>query len=144
MADRDHDHMDFRLKPLAERFFDLCLRAGLDCRRTTTWRDPSDQNAAKANGLSKAAAGQSPHNCVDRAGKPAARAFDFGIFDNGKYVTDGKDFRYTQAGMLAETIKDEKGRPLLFWGGRWTKEANGINPDYPHVQLMAWRSYPTA
>ncbi len=55
--------------------------------------------------------GGSKHN-FSLDGKPASRAFDFGLFEKGRYITDGSDFRYEKAGRIGEGLG-------LVWGGRW-------------------------
>lgn len=106
-----------------------CHAAGLAIKATVTWRSPAEQDIAKSKGLSKASAGQSPHNCVDANGKPFSKAFDFACFDsNGHYITDGTDKRYTQAGEIGETLG-------LVWGGNWSGWK-----DFDHLQLLNWKT----
>ena len=131
MTDNNIYHLDARLRPLANAFVQTCASAGLNARITVTWRNAADQNAAKAKGLSKAVAGKSPHNCVDAMGNPASKAFDFALFDkNRKYITDGTDARYAQAGQIGKTIG-------LDWGGDWKAP---YRPDYDHFQLKNWKT----
>jgi len=116
------------LQILYKEWLRQCTAAGLNTHAIVTWRDPADQDAAKAEGLSNAAAGQSPHNCCDATGNPASKAFDFGIFKaDGSYVTNGTDAHYIQAGEIAEGIG-------LVWGGRW------IHPDYDHIEMADWKT----
>lgn len=104
-----------------------CNAAGLAVKVAVTWRSPSEQNAAKAAGLSNAAANESPHNCLNPDGEPASKAFDFACFgENGEYITDGADDRYMQAGEIAEDLG-------LEWAGRWPK------PDFDHIQIKDWK-----
>jgi peptidoglycan L-alanyl-D-glutamate endopeptidase CwlK len=35
-------------------------------------------------------------------------------------------------------------RMMLMWGGRWTRAADGMDPDKPHFQWPTWRVYPAA
>lgn len=105
-----------------------CHAVPIAVKAIVTWRSDIDQNAAKADGLSNAAAGQSPHNCIDGHGLPSSRAFDFAVFDeDAQYITDGTDPRYTKAGEIAESLG-------LVWGGRWK------HPDYDHIELKNWRN----
>jgi hypothetical protein len=98
-----------------------------------TWRSPQDQQAAKANGASKAGPGQSPHNNCMPDGAPAARAFDFAVFDeDGAYVQDGRDSRYASIGLIA--VKHGQ-----IWGGNWTPETDGCMPDFDHIEMYNWR-----
>lgn len=104
-----------------------CINAGLNTHAIVTWRDASAQNAAKEAGLSNAGAGQSAHNCCDADGNPASKAFDFGIFeDDGSYVTNGTDPRYTQAGNIGVGLN-------LVYGGNWVKFK-----DWDHLELKDW------
>lgn len=105
-----------------------CHAAGLAVKAIVTWRNPIDQNIAKAKGLSNAAAGESPHNCCDSSGLPNSKAFDFAVFDEGAhYITDGTDPRYRQAGEIGKKLG-------LEWGGDWH------HPDWDHLQLLNWET----
>jgi hypothetical protein len=136
MTDRNPTDLDPALQPIAAKVM-MAGNAAIAPSKvaiTVTWRSPSDQQAAKAAGLSKAGAGQSPHNCTLADGTPAARAFDFAIFDeNGAYVTDGRDSRYAAVGQIAVAAE-------LEWAGNWTLEKDGCEPDYDHCQMANWRS----
>lgn len=106
-----------------------CHEDGLATKAIVTWRSDIDQNIAKAKGLSNASAGQSPHNCCDDDGNPASRAFDFAIFDeNAKYITDGTDARYRQAGEIGKSLG-------LIWGGDFKSF-----PDYDHLEISGWKT----
>lgn len=103
---------------------------------TVTYRAAALQDAAKAAGLSKAGAGQSPHNVVDASGNPAARGFDFAVIDpvHG-YIRDGNDYRYSVLGQVLMQVG-------LKWGGLWTMATDGTGPDYDHAQMFDWRNLP--
>ena len=134
MTDRDPNHLCEPLRVIYAEWLDRCTVAGLQAKAVVTWRSSLDQNIAKANGLSNATAGDSPHDCCDANGNPASRAFDFGIFEeHGVYITDGNDTRYRQAGEIGEKLG-------LEWGGRWTLENDGCKPDFDHLQLANWKS----
>lgn len=142
MNDRSALDLDPSLQPTAQAFLDRvnAAIAPSKCILIVTWRDAADQNAAKCEGLSKAGAGQSPHDCVDANGNPASRAFDFGILDaQGNYVSDGMDVRYQTAGSIALSFKDEAGNQILEWGGSWRLATDGCNPDFDHIELANWR-----
>lgn len=112
----DHLHPDLRCK--CRVFLDLCAAAGLSARLTHTYRSADEQDRLYARGrtapgprVTNVKGGQSKHNfALD--GQPASKAFDFGLFDAGRYITDGSDFRYEQAGKIGEGLG-------LTWGGRW-------------------------
>lgn len=99
-----------------------------------TWRSANDQDKVKQSGLSNASSGQSPHDLLDAHGNPASRAWDFAIYDrDNNYITDGTNSKYSQAGEIAESMKDENGNSFLTWGGRWK------HPDYDHIEMMNWK-----
>ena len=127
MADNKTSDLCPALRALVPKFIENCAFDGVTVKILVTWRDATAQNAAKAAGLSNAAAGSSPHNCLDVQGNPASKAFDFGVFNNGVYLTNGSDPRYAQAGAVAVALG-------LAWGGDWH------HPDYDHVELMNWRT----
>lgn len=127
MTDNNITDLCPELQNIYKQWLAQCHDAGLAVRAIVTWRSSSDQNTAKANGLSNACAGQSPHNCCDVSGAPASKAFDFAVFDNAQYIKDGTDPRYKQAGKIGERLG-------LVWGGSWHK------PDYDHLELSNWKS----
>lgn len=130
MTDRDQTHLNKLLQPIATEWLANCAAVGLKTEIIVTWRNPADQNAAKAEGLSNAAAGQSPHNICDKNGNPASCAFDFGIFESdGSYVTDGTDPRYAQGGAIGKALG-------LVYGGDWLWPCF---KDYDHLELESWK-----
>lgn len=129
MSDRLITDLCPELQPIYKEWLSNCKDAGLNVAAIVTWRSSVDQNAAKAQGLSKAGAGSSPHNCCNDDGSPNSKAFDFGVFeDDGKYVTDGKDPRYTQAAEIGKSLG-------LVWGGEFHSI---FDPD--HLELKNWRT----
>lgn len=114
------------LWPIAREFLAQCTSQKLIVKILVTWRSSVDQDKAKAAGLSNASAGESPHNVCDASGTPASCAFDFGIFDNGTYITDGSDERYNQAGQIGKHLG-------LCWGGDFHSI---FDPD--HLELPNW------
>lgn len=127
MTDNNINDLCPELLAIYRQWMMECIAAGLGVKAIVTWRSSSDQNAAKAKGLSNASAGQSPHNCCDDDGNPFSKAFDFAVFEDGTYITDGRDDRYTQAGEIGEKLG-------LTWGGRWS------HPDFDHLELKNWKS----
>lgn len=96
------------------------------------WRDPAYQNELQSAGVSHLNGSESLH-CCTVAGKPASKAFDFGVFDeDGGYVTNGDDPRYAAAGAVA------KGMGLV-WGGDFVHPG----PDPDHIQLARIDSAPS-
>src|ERR1700733_3525118 len=128
-AARDPNHLCEPLRVIYAEWLERCSAAGLDVKAIATWRSALDQDAAKAEGLSNAAAGQSPHNCTDANGNPASKAFDFACFDlTGKYITDGADHRYQQAAEIGKALG-------LAWGGDWESFK-----DFDHMEMKGWNT----
>lgn len=127
MTDNNIHDLSPELLKIYQQWILECTGDGLGVKAIVTWRDPIDQNIAKAKGLSNAAAGQSPHNCCNADGSPNSKAFDFGVFEDGKYITDGSDPRYAQAGQIGKNLG-------LVWGGDWH------HPDFDHLELANWKS----
>lgn len=124
-ADSNFNDLCSELQPLAKAFLFQCNKL-FDTKIIVTWRDPLAQNACKAKGLSNASAGKSPHNCTLSDGTPGSKAFDFAIYLNGTYITNGTDPRYTQAGAIWKALGQK-------WGGDF------IHPDYDHCELANWQ-----
>ena len=83
------------------------------------WRHPLGLSVTNAN------AGQSPHNCVDKVGKPAARAFDFAIrLPGGGCDWDAKDALWRRCIAIGKELGLDSGAA---WG------------DNPHMQLANWK-----
>jgi len=129
MTDSNVNDLCTELLPIYREWMMQCNAAGLAVKAIVTYRSATDQNTAKAKGLSKAASGESPHNCCDNDGNPASKAFDFACFDtDGKYITDGTDDSYRQAGEIGVQLG-------LVWGGDWS----GFK-DWDHLELSNWRT----
>lgn len=127
MASRRIEDLHPDLQLICHEFLAQAANQNIDVLITCTWRSNIEQDIAKAKGLSNASAGQSPHDCCNADGSPNSKAFDFGIFDNGKYVTDGTDERYRKAGEIGESLG-------LVWGGSWN------HPDWDHIELSNWKT----
>lgn len=130
MADRSITDLDPAFLHLVNNWLQCCqaITPG-KIRIIVTWRSSEEQNQAHADNptVNRASAGESPHNCCDAQGNPAARAVDFGIFENdGTYVSNGLDPRYRQAGEMAEQCQ-------MVWGGSFT------HPDWDHVEMQNWK-----
>lgn len=136
MPDANLDHLCPFMRDKAVKFLEqanAACPAGEIVKITTTWRDPAEQNAAQAAGLSKAKAGSSPHNCTLPDGTPWSKAFDFSVIRDGQYVGDGMDAAYARCGAIVEGLG-------LIWGGTWSLEKTRCKPDYDHAQIPAWRT----
>lgn len=120
-------HPDLQTK--CREFLLKCKLAGLDVKITHTWRSPEYQNELYAQGrttpgkIVTGLRGSMSKHCFMLNGKPAAKAFDFGVFDKGTYITNGEDKRYLQAGEIGEALG-------LGWGGRWK-----VPHDPSHLEL---------
>lgn len=128
MTDNNISDLCPELQEIYRQWLDKCHDAGLAVKAIVTWRSSFEQDAAKANGLSNASAGDSPHNCCNPDGSANSKAFDFGVFNpDASYVKDGTDGRYKQAGEIGKDLG-------LVWGGDWHK------PDYDHLELANWKT----
>jgi hypothetical protein len=76
--------------------------------------------------VTKAKAGESPHNCVDKNGLPASRAFDFAVKKNESGILDWDS--YDSLWVKAISIGIGLG---LDSGSRFG--------DSPHMQLKDWK-----
>ncbi len=140
MASRRIEDLHPDLQPLARRFVTRCAERQVDVLIVCTYRPNAEQEELYASGRSKpgpiltrARAGQSAHNHVDEAGKPAAKAFDAVPVLNGRPIWEDprdkdadwtNDFGWKVMGeVAAELGLDWYGRP-----GSSFREA-------PHFQL---------
>lgn len=118
MADTTIGDLHPDLQPLAEAF----LQRVPNSKIIQGFRNQSYQDQLHFQGISPLTGSTSLH-CFTIDGKPASKAFDFGLFeDDGSYIKDGTDPRYAEAGQVAITLG-------LRWGGDFT------NPDFDHIQL---------
>lgn len=116
--DTDISHLHPELIPLCKAFLSGCKSKGINVKVIFTYRSPDEQNALYAQGrtapgkiVTNAKGGKSKHNFTLN-GIPASKAFDFGVYINGKYITDGKHPLYSQAGSIGESLG-------LVWGGHF-------------------------
>lgn len=126
MASRDINDLCPQLQPLAREFLAQCAAAGILAHIDCTWRSVEEQNDDYAKGVTKAKGGQSPHNCTDPDGVPAARAFDIYITNaDGTLNWDTTSLIWEQAAEIGKNLG-------LFWGGDFKDII-----DYPHFQIDA-------
>lgn len=119
-ADLSQLHPD--ILPLYTRLVTALNARGYACHATTTWRSAAAEDSLSSD-LTSVTSSTSKH-CWMINGKPASKAFDLGFFnEDGSYVTNGGDERYTIAGSLWLRYAAEKANiPLtLVWGGEWKK-----------------------
>ena len=107
------------LQHLCAQWLDNCHAAFLDVRITHTFRLPEYQDFLYSQGrtlpgkkVTNATSKKSKHCFTLDGKKPAAKAFDFGVFSKGVYIQDGGDERYLKAGIIGEKLG-------LIWGGRF-------------------------
>lgn len=135
MTDRALGDLDPRLQILAQKFLDQCQAEEIDSFITETYRNEAEQNADYAQGrtapgriITNARYGESPHNCVDENGNPAARAFDFAMKDaTGILDWDASDPEWQRAISIGEALG-------LFSGSEFHSPK-----DSPHLELHNWK-----
>ncbi len=110
----------------ARKFMQKVLDAGIQARIISGTRTYAEQNELFRKGrfgnpgprVTNARGGQSNHNF--------GIAWDLGIFDNGKYLTDSPLYKKAAQTGLVEGLE---------WGGNWV-----TFPDLPHYQLATNKS----
>jgi len=124
------------LEPLAQQFLDNCKESGISAFIDQTYRNETDQNNDYAQGrtapgriITNAQYGQSPHNCVDSQGNPAAKAFDFAIRDaTGVLDWDASDPEWQAAIKIGEAL------------GLVSGSCFHSIVDNPHFELPNWQT----
>lgn len=115
-----------KVQILARKFLKILTEAGKDVRIISGTRTYAEQDALYRQGrngntqprVTNAKGGQSNHNF--------GLAWDIGLFDKGKYITDDK--KYTPLAKLVKPLL-----PEVEWGGDWVSF-----PDIPHYQHKAF------
>lgn len=119
MSDRLIEHLHPDLRPLCKKLIADLADKQITARVIQGFRDPSYQEKLKVQGISKLSGNQSKH-CFTLLGHPAAKAFDLGVFNqDGAYVPDGTDIRYTIAGGLWRQYAVSYPELHLVWGGNF-------------------------
>jgi peptidoglycan L-alanyl-D-glutamate endopeptidase CwlK len=129
MASRNLTDLDSTLQPLAREFLAQCASANITAAIDCTWRSGEEQNDDYAKGVTKAKAGESPHNCVDATGNPAARAFDI-------YITNPDGTLNWNTASLPWEQAVQIGLGLGLISGSNFKDII----DFPHFELPNWRN----
>ena len=133
IVSRSLDDLSEAVRPMAKELLLRCNQLGIELLVTTTYRDNIAQANLYAQGrtrwgpiLTNAKPGQSAHNKVDTAGKPASTALDVVPMIEGKPVwrTVGKSGAiWLRVGELGEQAG-------LRWAGRW----QGKLREYAHFE----------
>ena len=132
MASRQIEDLHPDLQGKAKQFLFLCEQQIPDAEIiiVCTYRSDLEQAQLYALGRTKpgnvvtrAKPGQSAHNAT-LDGRPAARAFDFGVIVGGKYDAAGKHPAWEQAGQIAMNL-----------GLNWYGRPGAPFREMPHCQL---------
>lgn len=106
------------LFPLYSQLVADLTAKGYVCRAITTYRAPAQEDAL-SSAVTSVTSKTSKH-CFTLNGQPASKAFDLGFFNSdGRYVSDGSDQRYTDAGALWLSYAKQHPELGLVWGGVW-------------------------
>lgn len=150
MSDRAINDLAPAMQAMAQKFLYQCsvdpALAGYKVFIDQTYRCEADQNAAYAKGrnaygvvinkkqiITNAKYGESPHNCVDKDGNPAALAFDFAIETvDGKLDWNAGDPVWRRAIEIGTAMGLVSGASASF------KAAHLV--DSPHLELPHWRN----
>lgn len=125
----DHIHPD--LRPLYTKLIEDLAEKHITARIIQGYRDPAYQDKLVSQGITKAPGSKGKH-CCTLAGRPAAKAFDIGIFnEDGSYATNGNDVRYIIAGGLWRQYAALYPDLHLLWGGNFIH----AKPDPDHFEM---------
>lgn len=138
------------MQPKAREFIKRLREAGIPFAVTSTLRTADEQRALFAQGrmalqsvnllrrlamMPEIGAPENAYtvtNCdgiMRKSKHQYGRSMDVVPASKGAPIwPDGDDPRWLMLGEIGEACG-------LVWGGRWTKERDGIDPDYPHYQL---------
>lgn len=126
--DTDITHLHPDLLPIAVK----CLSEWLStyperrpAKITQTWRSAAYQQHLFNIGASEIPAGKSLHEFTLPDGTPAAKAFDWALFDeDGNYIEDGTDDWYADFAAIGKQH-----------GLRWGGDYKHAKPDWDHLEL---------
>jgi peptidoglycan L-alanyl-D-glutamate endopeptidase CwlK len=131
MTSRDIADLCPALQHLCQQFIAQCQAAGIKVGIDCTYRSNAEQDIDYARGrtspgaiITNARAGQSPHNCTESDGTPAARAFDIYVLN-----ADGT-CNWNIASPIWHRVGEIGAALGLTWGGGFHSL-----PDYPHFQI---------
>lgn len=132
--------LDPRLQPKCSQFLAQCAAENINVFLTQTYRSNLEQDTDYAQGrtapgkiVTNARAGQSPHNCTDVLGNPAARAFDFGIKNkDGSLDWNAADTQWKRAIDIGVSLG------LISGSGFHTSDGK-LLADNPHLEMPNWK-----
>lgn len=136
MASRLISDLHPSLQPLCQEFLARCIQVGIKAGISCTYRSSTEQDADYAQGrtapgkvITNAKGGESPHNCMDSAGRAAAKAFDFFIYaaDFRHLDWDAADDRWKKAIAIGEELGLVSGSTF-----------NIVDTD--HMEMPNWRT----
>lgn len=135
MVSRAITDLDPRFQLKCNQFLAQCWAEGINAFITQTYRSNLEQDRDYAQGrtapgkvITNARAGQSPHNCVDITGKPAARAFDFAIkTEEGSVDWNASDAQWTRAIDIGISLGMVSG-----------SQFHSLK-DNPHLEMPNWK-----
>lgn len=133
MASRNVNDLHPELQPLFIKFMHEATVQGVDVLCTCTYRSGAEQDALYAQGrtvgghiVTNARAGQSAHNYTIK-GKPAAKAFDVVVMQNGK-----PDWNTVGDSLL---LWQKLGKIGVDLGLNWYGAPGAKFKEFPHFQL---------
>lgn len=135
MASRLISDLHPDLQPLCQQFLDNCAHTGMKVGLCQTYRSSEEQDADYAKGrtapgriITNAKGGQSPHNCTLDDGTPAAKAFDFFIYNSDGSTLDwnAADDKWQKAISIGEALGLVSGSTFKF-------------KDTDHFELAGWK-----
>lgn len=120
------------LLPLYNELIADLASLGINSHAGQTYRTPAYQQSLVDSHITTVCPSHDKHCFTLPGGVPAAKAFDIGIFDDdGKYITDGTDRRYSTAGSLWRQYAAQNPELGLVWGGDFVH----AKPDPDHMEM---------
>jgi len=130
MSSRNLADLRQDVRQMAEKHIELCKSQNIDLLIYCTYRSNKEQNELYAQGrttagkiVTNARGGESQHNNVDSALRPAALGYDCVPLRNGKAIWDGKDSAWTivikcgeEAGLKASARWSGRLKELCHFG----------------------------
>lgn len=122
------------MQPLCAQFIANCADDGIKIGISCTYRSNEEQDQYYASGrtipgriLTNAQAGESPHNCTLDDGTPAAKAFDFFIYNDDGSTLDwnAADDKWRAAILIGKSLGMVSGDSFKF-------------RDTDHFELKDW------